>query len=65
MKDKIATKNAKCEIIKIMWDRVYFQLFYLAGKYKDDGMKAMLSKIAVTPKAVIDELLKQYINKCK
>ena len=46
----MATKNAKTEVIKNLWDQVLDKFEYRAGVTKDIGMEVLCKKIrAVKP----------------
>ena len=65
MKDKLATQQGKEEVIRMLWNRVLFNLFKKSMELKDDNMKEIVKRITETPLNVTDELIKRYVKKCK
>ena len=62
MSCKLATKSAKVEVIKTMWDMKLFTWLQKATKTKDSGMQYYLKKFQFVDPKIMDYILVEYIR---
>ena len=65
MKNKYETLNAKCEVLKMYWDKVLFQFLTKAITNNDENMRLIVEMITRVPIKVQNEVIKRFIIKCK
>lgn len=58
MKDKLATQDAKYEVLRRYWDLTLFKFLGKANLMGDENMKLLVQLISKLPAAVVDEAIK-------
>lgn len=64
IKEKLATKYSKIEVLINYWDKMIWHLGIKAPEYGDVITKQLCRNIILIPKEVRYAVLKQYVSKC-
>lgn len=65
MRQKLATKYGKIEVLQNQWDKIFGQIQRTATRKNDDEGDKFCMQVCRIRKYVIEYLLKRYVEKCQ